>query len=78
MNVLPNCILDGKIENVTRDLAMMEGVMRYVIDPKACESRYSKTTSAALESVTKGLYDMRMALYNIRDEVNITHEAESD
>jgi hypothetical protein len=78
MNVLPNLNLDGKIENVTRDLAMMEGVMRYVIDPKACESRYSKTTSAALESVTKGLYDMRMALYNIRDEIDISDEIRSN
>ena len=78
MNVLPNLNLDGKIENVTRDLAMMEGVMRYVIDPKACESRYSKTTSAALESVTKGLYDMRMALYNIRDEIDISNEIRSN
>ena len=78
MNVLPNLNLDGKIENVTRDLAMMEGVMRYVIDPKAGESRYSKTTSAALESVTKGLYDMRMALYNIRDEIDISDEIRSN
>ncbi len=78
MNVITEIEVDGKIENMTRDLAMMEGVMRYVIDPTACENRYSKTANEALHQVTKGLYDMRMALYNIRDEVNTTHEAESD